>query len=342
MASKILVVDDDPDILNLIKLELTNGGYDPVLCQNVKEAIDSLGKHHFECAVLDIVMGVNETSDVIVKFLKNASENILNFDLPLIIISAHVTPDLRTRMISKDPLIVDALKKPLGKNQLLGKIDEILNSQLEADEELDVIFRPFGDSEENERMVEEALEESKEVQEYKRKKAEEKSAEQQAMLEAGINQLMVDCFGGDYEALQNHLIEDPDSNLMIRSLDGKTCMHYAARGGNQELVDFLLHSGLKINERDKKGREPLYEAVQVKDIDMCKHLIHHGARTNSKFDEHTFLMVAAAVDDIDIFNLFLQEGVSPGLTDKDGKTVKVHLKERKQDEFLKLLEKYGY
>lgn len=331
MSKKILVVDDDADILNIISLELKKNGFSPVLCSNVQDAINELTRHHFECAVIDIVMGPNETSDEVIKFLKNAGKNILNFDLPMIIISAHVTDDLRSRMISKDPLIVDALKKPLAKNQLSTKVQEILSVQGEVDEELDVIFRPFKETAEdklNEKVIKD--EQDKRDQEYKEK----------AMSEAGINQLMYSCFSGDYEGLQKELINNPDSSLMAKSLDGKTCLHYAARGENKALVDFLLISGLKINERDKKGHEPLYEAVIKQDIEMCLYLIEKGARVNSKFDERTYLMICASLNNLELFELFLLKGVNPGFVDQEGKTVKVYLKLNKQDNFLNSLDKY--
>lgn len=333
MNPKILVVDDDSDILMLIKHELMRNGFTPVLSQSVDEAIKELSSHSFECAIIDIVMGPNQTSDEVIQFLKNASKNILNFDLPMIIISAHVTDDLRTRMISKDPLIVDAIKKPLAKNILSQKILEIISTQGEVDDELDVMFRPFKDATTGEKLDQSIKSEQKDRDDGYKK---------QALEEAGITELMYCCFNGDYKGLQEALIKDPDSSILSRSLDGKTCIHYAARGGNQELVDFLLVSGAKINDRDKKGHEPLYEAVNVQDIEMCKHLIIKGARVSSKFEEKTFLMIAASLNNLEIFDLFLKEGVSPNLTDDEGKTVKVYLKTNKQKDFLDLLEKNGF
>ncbi|MBK25359.1 MAG: hypothetical protein CME70_15295 [Halobacteriovorax sp.] len=336
MKEKILVVDDDRDILNFIKLDLESKDYVPFLCATVEEAIKELKNHQFECAIIDIVMGPNKTSDELIKFLKNTSTNILNFDLPMIIISAHVNDDLRVRMISKDPLIVDAIKKPLTKNQISNKIQDILSSQSEADEELDVIFRPFEDQLAPKKEEVPRPQETRDIPDKK-----EEAYNEKAMQEAGINKLMFHCFNGDYNGLQEELIKNPEASLLSRSLDGKTCIHYGARGGNQELIDFLLVSGLKINDRDKKGREPLYEAVMAQDFAMCEHLISHEARLSSKFDDKTYLMIAATVNNFEIFELLLKEGVNPSLTDADGKTVKVYLKENKQNKFLEALKKFG-
>lgn len=333
MKTKILVVDDDTDILNILGLELNKNGFEAVLASNVQDAIKELTRHQFECAVIDIVMGPNQTSDELVKFLKNTSKNILNFDLPMIIISAHVTDDLRARMISKDPLIVDALKKPLSKNQLSSKIQEILSVQDEVDEELDVMFRPFEDA------ITPKADEPVKKEQVKQQEIQESNTE--AMESAGINKLMHACFTGNYKELQSALIDDPDSSLVTRSLDGKTCLHYAARGESLDIVDFLLVSGLKVNERDKKGHEPLYEAVIKQDIEMCKHLIFKGARVNSKFDEKTYLMIASAINNLEIFELFLKEGVNSNLVDGDGKTVKVYLKMNMQHDFIELIERYA-
>ena len=190
-------------------------------------------------------------------------------------------------MISKDPLIVDALAKPLKKNQLTNKINEIINFQLEMDEELDVIFRPFEDD-----APPAPKEKPEPLPEIEPREQLSDKYTSEALEAAGINEFMNCCFSGDYLGLQKALNKNPDGSLKTRSLDGKSCIHYGARGGNTELIDFLLASGLKINDRDKKGREPLYEAVHANDIEMCKHLIACGARINSKFDEKTYLMVA--------------------------------------------------
>ncbi len=333
MSSKILVVDDDQDILSFINLDLKSNGLTPILCSNVEDAIIELKNHHFECAIIDIVMGPNKTSDELIKFLRNTATNILNFDLPMIIISAHITDELKARMVSKDPLIVDAIKKPLKKNQLSSKVQDILNAQGEADEELDVMFRPFEDqaSIKLEDGLTPSPQEEKPIEGYNKS----------AMKEAGINELMNHCFTGDYKALQDCLLKDPNASLEAKSLDGKTCLHYGARGGNQELVDFLIVSGLNINDRDKKGQEPLYEAIMADNLSMCEHLISKGARVNSKVDDKTYLMVAATINNFEIFDLFLKEGVNPNLTDTHGKTVKVYLMENKKLKFLEALEKYG-
>lgn len=56
MASKILVVDDEKEIRNLIEIYLKNEGYTVIKASNGEEALEILGKEEIHLMVLDIMM----------------------------------------------------------------------------------------------------------------------------------------------------------------------------------------------------------------------------------------------------------------------------------------------
>src|SRR5207302_9800091 len=54
----ILVVDDDPDILQTLALCLSTEGYGVVMASNGQEALDVLGQQKPACILLDLMMPV--------------------------------------------------------------------------------------------------------------------------------------------------------------------------------------------------------------------------------------------------------------------------------------------
>src|SRR4026208_337318 len=55
-AKKILIVDDEEDIVNLVRLILEDAGYQVTSCTNGVEALERLGKENFDLILLDIMM----------------------------------------------------------------------------------------------------------------------------------------------------------------------------------------------------------------------------------------------------------------------------------------------
>lgn len=56
MASKILVVDDEKEIRNLIEIYLKNEGYTVIKSSNGEEALEALEKEEIQLMILDIMM----------------------------------------------------------------------------------------------------------------------------------------------------------------------------------------------------------------------------------------------------------------------------------------------
>lgn len=56
MASKILVVDDEKEIRNLIEIYLKNEGYTVIKASNGEEALEALEKEEIQLMILDIMM----------------------------------------------------------------------------------------------------------------------------------------------------------------------------------------------------------------------------------------------------------------------------------------------
>ena len=58
MTARLLLVDDDPDILQTLALCLSTKGYRVLMASNGKEALDVLGREKPACILLDLMMPV--------------------------------------------------------------------------------------------------------------------------------------------------------------------------------------------------------------------------------------------------------------------------------------------
>ncbi|MAF77995.1 MAG: hypothetical protein CME60_07515 [Halobacteriovoraceae bacterium] len=112
LKHKVLVLDDDPDILQFVKLGFSKYPVDLVMCSTVDEAIDSLGNHIFTLGMIDIVMGEGISSERLIKFIKEEFAG-LNRDLPLSIMSAHMNDKYAKKLRLKGSNVYSTLGKPL-------------------------------------------------------------------------------------------------------------------------------------------------------------------------------------------------------------------------------------
>ncbi|KAJ0177213.1 hypothetical protein K1T71_007222 [Dendrolimus kikuchii] len=71
------------------------------------------------------------------------------------------------------------------------------------------------------------------------------------------------------------LIHTPDEN-------GRLLIHWAALGGNNNLVDFLVHSGSPLDPSDDTNTTPLILAASAARVEVVKLLLSKNANVNSK------------------------------------------------------------
>ena len=70
---KVLVVDDNPDILELLQSLLAMGGYDPIIISSGKEGLKLILKEKFDIVLLDITMPTFSGFDI-VQSLKDSGD----------------------------------------------------------------------------------------------------------------------------------------------------------------------------------------------------------------------------------------------------------------------------
>ena len=125
---KILIVDDEKPICDLIDMNLTAAGYSCVAVQDGLSAIDAVEEGSFDLVLLDIMLPGADGYDVM--------EYIKPLKVPVIFISAkHEVKDrVKGLKLGAD----DYLIKPFDVTELLARVEAVLRRYNKADKKLTV------------------------------------------------------------------------------------------------------------------------------------------------------------------------------------------------------------
>ncbi|MCH5258636.1 MAG: response regulator transcription factor [Lachnospiraceae bacterium] len=125
---KILIVDDEKPICDLIDMNLTAAGYSCVAVQDGLAAIDAVERNTFDLVLLDIMLPGADGYDVM--------EYIRPFKVPVIFISAkHEVKDrVKGLKLGAD----DYLIKPFDVTELLARVEAVLRRYNKSEKKLTV------------------------------------------------------------------------------------------------------------------------------------------------------------------------------------------------------------
>src|SRR5947209_15855072 len=112
----VLVVDDDPDILQTLALCLSTEGYRVVMASNGKEALDLLGTEKPACILLDLMMPVMDGWQFVAELDQRGMRKA-----PLLILSADRAVQGHAARLHADAF----LAKPFDLDDLLGKVSQL-------------------------------------------------------------------------------------------------------------------------------------------------------------------------------------------------------------------------
>lgn len=108
---KILVVDDDQNMINLIKFYLIKENVEILPCTDGHEALSILEKNRFDLILIDILMPRMDGHTLLKKIV-----NEMKIEVPVIVVTAHGPTDNLMELISDGAY--DILQKPFTINRL--------------------------------------------------------------------------------------------------------------------------------------------------------------------------------------------------------------------------------
>ncbi len=122
---RILVVDDEPRILNFLKIKLETSGYKVIVATNGQEALEALSPEQPDMVVLDVMMPGLDGFETLQQ-IRAASA------VPVIILSAREGSDDKVKglQLGAD----DYLAKPFSPDELVARIESVRRRLLPDDE----------------------------------------------------------------------------------------------------------------------------------------------------------------------------------------------------------------
>ncbi|MFP5490199.1 MAG: response regulator [Bacteriovoracia bacterium] len=116
--AKVLVVDDEIEILNLVCDELKRQGHDPIAVKSPIEALEMLKYcgDEFELLICDVIMPHQNGLDFVREVIKNTA-----FDGKIAIMSSYTT--MLTQEI-EEAGIKHVLKKPFNLDGIIGLMNQ--------------------------------------------------------------------------------------------------------------------------------------------------------------------------------------------------------------------------
>lgn len=122
MAKKILVVDDEPHVVKLLKARLEKNGYSVIVAHEGQEALDKTYQENPDLIILDIMLPYIDGYNVC-KILRSDEKYKV---IPIIMLTGRtLARDIKAGM---DLGAVSYVQKPFNANVLLGLIHGLIKN----------------------------------------------------------------------------------------------------------------------------------------------------------------------------------------------------------------------
>lgn len=117
-TDKILIVDDEPDIGLILKLQLEDAGYKTVRARDGIEALECLAREKFALVLLDIKMPRMDGLQVLAKVQSDYQ------DTAVIMMTAHGSEDIAVEAMKKGA--IDYISKPFSTDDALKRVERAI------------------------------------------------------------------------------------------------------------------------------------------------------------------------------------------------------------------------
>ncbi len=127
---RVLVVDDEPQIVRALKVVLREAGFEAVPASSAAEALDQAAVRPPEAAIVDLVLP-DEDGVEVTRRLREWSE------MPILVLSAMGDEDQKVRALEAGA--DDYITKPFGARELVARLQAALRRAAPSEEEPSVV-----------------------------------------------------------------------------------------------------------------------------------------------------------------------------------------------------------
>ena len=129
--SRILVVDDEPDILNLLEYNLKRAGFQAILAKDGPEAIEAAKAHRPDLVLLDIMLPDMEGTEV----LRRLKAVEATASIPVIMLTAK--GEEVDKIVGFELGAEDYITKPFSPRELILRVKAVLKRTAERPKSVD-------------------------------------------------------------------------------------------------------------------------------------------------------------------------------------------------------------
>ena len=114
MSTEILIIDDNPDIRNILKDLISDEGYETRVAANYNQALNEIDKKLPDVAIIDVKLDKGDNDGIeLLSHIKNK-----NKDIPVIIISGHANIEMAIKSLKSGAF--EFLEKPFDEERLMN------------------------------------------------------------------------------------------------------------------------------------------------------------------------------------------------------------------------------
>ena len=119
MAKRILIIDDEPEMLNLVRFTLERAGYEVSTCDNGRQAWDTIIKTNPDLLILDVMLPGIDGYSLQIKI----SQDDLTKGIPIIVLTA-LEPS--KTLFQKFSQVAGFMTKPFKTEALLDNVQKAI------------------------------------------------------------------------------------------------------------------------------------------------------------------------------------------------------------------------
>lgn len=124
--SRILVVDDEPNVLVTYRLILQQRGYEVSAALSSEEARATLAEHEIDLLLCDLSLEKQENGFDVIEVAR-----LKNPQMPTVLLTGYATPEANERA---EQMAIPVLFKPIDIKELLNTISQLLKENYEQQE----------------------------------------------------------------------------------------------------------------------------------------------------------------------------------------------------------------
>jgi DNA-binding response OmpR family regulator len=120
--TKILCIEDEPQMIDLIKLILETKGYEVLGAEGGQQGLDMMRSEKPDLILLDLMMPEMDGGDV----FHHMKEEVELRDIPVIVVTAKAAPIDKVLWINVAK-VDDYVTKPFGPRELVESVERVLD-----------------------------------------------------------------------------------------------------------------------------------------------------------------------------------------------------------------------